>query len=233
MTSASSENPLVAYLTQNFAVTRNIDGFVISAHKDTPTNNAILDVAVDRFHKLFFTSLEHDVDCTSSTTDNSRTSTRLHKLRSTVLFEQVRSSFCFLIGKGSELGKHEDEIERRFDIYPISMKTPDWPFNPEWQGLFGVDEITGFTSSMWRPESLCPVWEETFHVITEACNRLSCSGEIGYENWGFEKGDVLGRFMRADIACGEYDTKAQNREENGEYDFETAVNEYVHQVWVW
>ena len=34
------------------------------------------------------------------------------------------------------------------------------------------------------------------------------------------------------IKNGQYDIKRQNRLEGGDYDWETAVNEYVHQIWV-
>ena len=78
---------------------------------------------------------------------------------------------------------------------------------------------------------MCAVWEETFHTITEAFNRLGRT-EPQYADWGFGEGSHLGCLMQADIDAGGYDTEEQNRAEGGEYDFETAVNEYVHQCWL-
>ena len=50
--------------------------------------------------------------------------------------------------------------------------------------------------------------------------------------WSFEENSKLGSIMRRDIAAGTYETERQNRQENGDYDFPTAINEYVHQCWL-
>ena len=38
--------------------------------------------------------------------------------------------------------------------------------------------------------------------------------------------------MAEDIAAGDYDIEKQNKMEGGDYDWATAVNEYVHQIWL-
>ena len=71
----------------------------------------------------------------------------------------------------------------------MSMKTPEWPCNPNWE-----------------PEEFCATWEETFHTLTESLNRLSESNPK-YENWAFHEDSFLGRLMQADIDDGTYDTE--------------------------
>jgi len=38
---------------------------------------------------------------------------------------------------------------------------------------------------MWRPDNHCACWEETFHTVTEAFNRMS-------DDWGFDEETNLG-----------------------------------------
>ena len=77
------------------------------------------------------------------------------------------------------------------------------------------------------------------HCITEAVRRLAAGGEAPYASqWLFTQDSPLGRLMLADIAAAEYEIKqqqqAEEREEGGSggYDFETAVNEWLHQWYV-
>ena len=71
--------------------------------------------------------------------------------------------------------------------------------------------------------------------MTEACRRLAAAGEAPYASqWLFTRGSSLGVLMRADIANGDYEISQQQKAErmsggSGGYDFETAVNEWVHQ----
>jgi hypothetical protein len=73
------------------------------------------------------------------------------------------------------------------------------------------------------------------HCVTEAVRRLAASGEVPYApQWLFTRNSTLGKLMLADIAAAEYEIKQQQeaeREEGGSggYDFETAVNEWLHQ----
>ena len=76
------------------------------------------------------------------------------------------------------------------------------------------------------------------HCITEAVRRLAVRGEPPYASqWLFTEVSPLGKLMLADIAAAEYEIKQQQeaeREEGGSggYDFETAVNEWLHQWYV-
>ena len=115
----------------------------------------------------------------------------------------------------------------------MSMKTSCWLFNPEWTGIFGADEMKGFNTSRWRPHGQCATWEETFHTITEGYNKLAAINPDGpYRNWLYTKGSVLGSIMDEDIRNESYNTEEQNKSEKGNYDFQTAVNEYLNQIWM-
>jgi hypothetical protein len=73
------------------------------------------------------------------------------------------------------------------------------------------------------------------HCITEAVRRLAAAGEAPYASeWLFDRESPLGKLMLADIAAGDYETAQQEAAErepdgSGGYDFQTAVNEWVHQ----
>ena len=144
----------------------------------------------------------------------------------------VGQHFVFAVGPdGRQLERRERAVERRFGKYVMSMKL-DWPYEPGFEPGFGASELAGFVSSCWRPAGYCATIEETFHTVTEACNRLQQEGQHPrFAGWDFGPAGVLGRAMQADIDAGSYDTEEQNREEGGDYDFVTAVNEWVHQVW--
>jgi len=115
----------------------------------------------------------------------------------------------------------------------MSMKTDIWPFNPGWTGDFGKDELKCFNTSMWRPCDMCAVWEETFHTITEGYHKLASLNPSGqYCDWLYTEASKLGGIMEEDIENDSYETEEQNQIECGCYDFETQVNEYVHQVWL-
>ncbi len=139
------------------------------------------------------------------------------------LLKSMGENFAFAIGAESTLQPIEEMLDRETGRYIISMKTDIWPYFPEWAGTgFKVKKLQ---SSMWRPQQMNALWEECFHVYTEARNRHS-------KTWSFGKNGVLGQAMAADIKAGDYDIQQQNRMEGGHYDWNTAVNEYVHQIWV-
>jgi hypothetical protein len=139
------------------------------------------------------------------------------------LLQSLGENFAFAVGSDRRLRPVEELIERRTGRYVISMKTDIWPFFPEWEGR-GF-QLNGIEDSMWRPDSMNALWEECFHTITEAY--CSC-----HEEWDFGKKSQLGRLMAKDIAAGDYDIEKQNKIEGGDYDWATAVNEYVHQIWL-
>ena len=139
------------------------------------------------------------------------------------LLRSLGENFAFAIGSDRRLRPVEDLIERKTGCYVISMKTDIWPFFPNWTGK--DFRFSGFKDSMWRPKSMNALWEECFHTITEAYR--CCE-----EEWSFGKESRLGLLMAEDIAAGDYDIEKQNKMEGGGYDWATAVNEYVHQIWL-
>ena len=139
------------------------------------------------------------------------------------LLKTMGSRFAFAIGADRTLRPLEERIYRDTGRYVISMKTDIWPFYPEWKGTgFKLERLD---SSLWRPSRMNALWEECFHVYTETWNRHS-------KTWSFSRQGLLGKSMAADIEAGNYDIEKQNRLEGGDYDWNTAVNEYVHQIWV-
>lgn len=106
-------------------------------------------------------------------------------------------------------------------LYVMNMHTDEWPYYKSYDGKdWSTDKLT---SSMWRPERSSALWEEVFHTITEAYNRVD-------SEFSFREGILL-KYMEMDISAGTYDISEQNRLEGGQYDKETAVNEYIHQIW--
>ena len=139
------------------------------------------------------------------------------------LLKTMGQNFTFAIGADQTLRPIEDMLDQQTGRYVISMKTDIWPFFPDWNGQ-GF-RLSHLASSLWRPDEMNALWEECFHVYTESWN-------LYLNRWSFDKGGILGRAMAADIETGAYDIQEQNRLENGDYDWNTAVNEYVHQIWV-
>ncbi|MBP34876.1 MAG: hypothetical protein CMP31_04410 [Roseibacillus sp.] len=139
------------------------------------------------------------------------------------LLATMGKNFAFAIGTDRALRPIEESLHQQTGHYIISMKTDIWPFFPNWDGT-GF-KLQGLDSSMWRPDGMNALWEECFHVYTEAWNRHS-------KRWSFGRRGLLGRAMAADIRAGHYDIAEQNRMEEGHYDWSTAVNEYVHQIWL-
>ena len=139
------------------------------------------------------------------------------------LLNTMGENFAFAIGADRTLRPIEEQLDRKTGHYIISMKTDIWPFFPDWDGTgFRVKRLD---SSMWRPRRMSALWEECFHVYTEAWNRHT-------DDWSFGKDGLLGRAMAADIEAGAYDILEPNRLEGRDYDWNTAVDECVHQVWV-
>ena len=113
-------------------------------------------------------------------------------------------------------------ITENYDVYGMGMFTDEWPYIPTYDGKgFVVNELN---SSLWRPKDEDATWEETFHTITEAFNRID-------DDFKFTEGAYLRELMDDDILNGTYDISEQNDLESGKYDSETAVNEYIYQIW--
>ena len=139
------------------------------------------------------------------------------------LLKTMGQNFAFAIGPDERLRPVEETLDQQTGRYVISMKTDIWPFFPDWNGR-GF-KLSALASSLWRPDEMNALWEECFHVYTESWN-------LHLNRWSFDKQGILGRAMAADIKAGDYDIQEQNHLEEGDYDWNTAVNEYVHQIWV-
>ena len=137
--------------------------------------------------------------------------------------ESLGENLIFAVGYQRTLEPLEESLDRQTGRYVMSMKTDIWPYMPDWTGR-GFS-LAALTTSMWRPEGMNALWEEVFHTYTEAMARR-------FGDWTFSPNSPLGRAMQEDISNGAYDIEEQNRLENGDYDFATAVNEYLHQIWV-
>lgn len=61
----------------------------------------------------------------------------------------------------------DQEVPALFGNYVITMRIPEWPHRPTWDGNFDASELypgggrngTGFNSSLWRPSGMCACWE--------------------------------------------------------------------------
>lgn len=139
------------------------------------------------------------------------------------LLKEMGEHFAFAVGSDRSLRSIEELLDAKAGRYVISMKTDIWPFLPEWNGK-GF-RVLRLNTSMWRPAQMNALWEECFHVYTE-------TWRVSSKRWRFDKRGLLGMGMAEDIKNGQYEIQRQNRLEGGDYDWETAVNEYVHQIWV-
>lgn len=208
-------------LTDSFAYVYRIGGFYVAGTDEEPkcvpqgkkfTGKHVVMDAV----KFFGSLLDPDKD---------------GKVDNPVLLDSLAKNCVFTIGAAATLEPLETAIDG-IGMYAMSMKTDIWPYNRSYTGSTGwsVDKLK---SSMWRPESeeigYCDffnaLWEEVFHTCQDAWNKTYT------EEWAWGASGAFGSRMQADIDAGDYDTTEQNKEENGEYDFETAVTEYLHQIW--
>lgn len=206
-------NPhLEAQIPEQFTHVYRIGGFYIMGTDEAPretdrrdrTGEEVVEQAVRLFTSLLDTNQDGAVD-------------------DPVLLENLSEQFVFAIGYESSLSPFEDEFDRQTGRYVMAMKTDIWPFFPEWRGR-GFS-LTSINTSLWRPRSMNALWEECFHTVTEAYNRHR-------SEWSFAPEGVFGRSMQADIDAQAYDIMEQNRLEGGHYDWSTAVNEYIHQIWL-
>jgi hypothetical protein len=137
------------------------------------------------------------------------------------LNDGLSKNLAFVIGHRDFVDEITSKTEK-YGVYGMGMFSDKWPYIPTYNGKsFEINELK---SSLWRPYNQDATWEETFHTITEAFNRID-------DDFKFTKGAYLRELMDQDISNGTYDISEQNDLENGEYDSETAVNEYIHQIW--
>ena len=212
--SENKTNTLESYLISKFAHVAKIDSFYIAAGnrapKETDDPNA---TSIDIFQmsvRIFESLLDQNED---GEIDNQN------------LVESLSSNLMFLIDHTDVTDIEELKIEELFGNYVMTMKSNIWPYMPDFSYPDCNLGITELTTSLWRPETYNALWEECFHTITEAQNRI-------LPDFSFEPNSILGGLMQEDIENNTYDISEQNALEDDGYDFMTGVNEYVHQIWL-
>ncbi len=206
------ESNLCNYLVENASYVHEINGFYIVSSDQDPSkeygfNAASLDV-FNHSIKLFSSFLDQDND--------GQIDKKYFNLN-----KGLSENLAFVIGHRGFVDDMTQLIEN-YDIYGMGMFTDEWPYIPTYDGKgFLVKDLN---SSLWRPKDEDATWEETFHTITEAFNRID-------DDFKFSEGAYLRELMDDDIFNGTYDISEQNNLEGGGYDSETAVNEYIYQIW--
>ena len=213
-TKNDTPDTLETYLTQTFAHVARIGDFYIAAGdrkpKETDRSSATGRDVFDTAVRLFESLLDQDEDGAADRTP---------------LVAALAKHLVFVIDHTDVTDKEEEKIQSQYGNYVMTMKSDIWPYMPSFNTGNCSLELTKLNTSMWRPETYNALWEECFHTVTEAQNRIAPS-------FSFEPGSILGSYMQADISAGTYDISEQNNMEGGNYDFVTAVNEYVHQIWL-
>jgi len=201
------------YLMEKASYVHEINGFYIVSSDEIPTkeygfNHTSIDV-FNKSIKLFSSFLDQNND---GNIDQEYLS----------LNTALSENLTFVIGHRDFVDKITYNTEKKYGVYGMGFFSDSWPYIPSYDGKgFLVNKLN---SSMWRPENFDATWEETFHTITEAFNRID-------DDFKFSKGGYLRKLMENDILDGSYDISEQNNLEKGNYDKITAVNEYIHQIW--
>jgi hypothetical protein len=203
---------LCSFFLDNGCYVHEINGFYIVSSSELPTTeNGFNPSALELFNhsiKLFSSFLDQD-------NDGHIDDIYLN------LNDGLSKNLAFVIGHRDFVDEITSKTEK-YGVYGMGMFSDKWPYIPTYNGKsFEINELK---SSLWRPDNQDATWEETFHTITEAFNRID-------DDFKFTKGAYLRELMDQDISNGTYDISEQNDLENGEYDSETAVNEYIHQIW--
>ena len=207
-------NTLESYLINNFSYVAKIDSFYIAAGNRRPketdvssaTGRDVFEMSVRIFESLLDQNEDGEID-------------------NTALVKSLASNLMFLIDYTDITDVEEEKIQSLYGNYVMTMKSDIWPYMPSFNYSDCDLEISSLNTSLWRPETYNALWEECFHTITEAQNRI-------LPNFSFAPNSILGGYMQSDINAGTYDISEQNELEDDGYDFMTGVNEYVHQIWL-
>ena len=191
-----------------------INGFYIASSSEKPTEehgvNTTADVIFEKSIRLFSSFLDQD--------NNGKLDDNYQQLS-----EGLAKYMTFILGHRNFVDEVSQVVQEKYDIYGMGFFSDSWPHELTYDGTgFSVNKLN---SSMWRPEKFDAVWEETFHTLTEVYSRID-------DDFKFTEGAKLRQYMEDDIVAGTYDISEQNTLENGNYDKVTAVNEYIHQIWV-
>ncbi|MDC1105498.1 hypothetical protein OAT16_02260 [Prolixibacteraceae bacterium] len=202
---------LKEYLIENCSHVHEINGFYIVASNEIPkeANGATSKEIWEHAIKLFSNYLDQNEDGIIDSDKND-------------LSDALTKHMLFCIGSQDFVDKISMGKFVVDKLTTIGMHTDSWPYLATYTGKgWKFDKLD---SSTWRPEAFNALWEETYHTLTEALSRSD-------KSFQFTKGKLLRETMDADIKAKTYETEVQNREENGNYDTITAVNEYIHQIW--
>ncbi|QZE13647.1 hypothetical protein K4L44_13900 [Halosquirtibacter laminarini] len=202
---------LKEYLVKKCAYVHEINGFYVVASDETPkeSNGSSSKEIWTEAIKLFSNYLDQDEDGVIDSDKNELAD----GLSKNMIFCVGSEKFVNALSESSFTGDVENTI---------GFMTDKWPYDKSYTGKgWTLDQLS---SSTWRPEPFNAIWEETYHTVTEALSRID-------DSFKFTEGKLLRVTMDADIADGTYKTEVQNKEENGNYDKVTAVNEYIHQIW--
>lgn len=209
-------DPVAHYLWNQSTYMHEINGFYIVSNKQTPTVEPGTPkvTAYEVFNKsvqLFSSFLDQDND---GTIDEDKSTLNV----------ALKDHLVFVIGNQPFVdGISEGDIVNDNHLYAIGMFTDSWPYDATYNGRgWRIDQLN---TSMWRPPQFNALWEEVFHTITEGINRYD-------PEFGYGSGSTLQTILAADIADNTYGLSQQNELENGHYDMNTAVNEYIHQIWM-
>ncbi|MEQ9362869.1 MAG: hypothetical protein RIF32_01420 [Leptospirales bacterium] len=201
------------YLKAEFAYVIDLQGFYIAGTDERPLHTSPGPVsareAVVYAADIFAAMLDQNED---SKIDNPR------------LLNSLKKHLVFGVGYARTLEKHEEFTERNLGHYMMSMKSDVWDIRYDF-GKYEIASGERLNASGWRPPNAGSIREEAYHTITEAMNRYD-------PNWSFKPGSKLHGWMDGDRRRGLYDTEIQNAAEDGQYDDATAVNELIHQVWI-
>jgi len=207
-------NNLKEYLNIKSSYLHEINGFYIASSSEKPTEehgvNTTADVIFEKSIRLFSSFLDQD--------NNGKLDDNYQQLS-----EGLAKYMTFILGHRNFVDEVSQVVQEKYDIYGMGFFSDSWPHELTYDGTgFSVNKLN---SSMWRPEKFDAVWEETFHTLTEVYSRID-------DDFKFTEGAKLRQYMEDDIVAGTYDISEQNTLENGNYDKVTAVNEYIHQIWV-
>ncbi|MDC0230640.1 hypothetical protein OAK19_01615 [Aureispira] len=210
-----NHNEFENFLTKTYPFVHKINGFYIIASDEKPRGE--YSTGNDSGKDVF----EHSVRLFSNFLDQDEDGKVDQALLPVV--KGLKSRFLFASGYQNFVDQViEDIYEKNKNLYVMTMNTDSWPYVADYNGKGW--EIEALNSSLWRPENCNALWEEVFHTITESYSFYD-------PDFSFSIGKPLRTFMDTDIRDGTYDISEQNSYENGHYDIETAVNEYIHQIW--
>lgn len=153
------------------------------------------------------------------------------------LLKALEDTMTFCVAPNKLCSEVDHVINETIGLYCLTYRSDLMPFNRDYDptSATGFDGQECMKTSYWRPNKHSALWEECFHTVTEALNRSEAPG------WSYEMDSHLGQLLKQEIDQGDYDISKQCEDEGGApgckygdqntYNWRTAVNEWVHQIW--